>query len=171
MDSSLALWASFAECAALHGVRRDGRDRGGVDLAGPDADHALERLHKDFPVADLTGARGREDRLDGRLDERFGARHLEPHLFTEFEHHGAAAIVLLQLVLSTVSADAADRDPGDPGTEQRGLDLGQPVGANDGGDEFHGQMAPSSGSRSPAANECGAVSLRMTADATSGVSG
>src|SRR2546422_3733157 len=137
MRSPFWLWPVLTQGPTLHHIRRDSRDGGGVDLAGPDPDHALEGLHEDLAVADLTGACGRQDRLDGRLYERLRARHLEPHLLAKLEHHGAAAIMLLQLQLASMPAHAADGDPGDPGAEQRFLDLRQPLGAHHSGDEFH----------------------------------
>src|SRR5207253_2197050 len=83
------------------------------------------------------GAGGWENRLDRRLHERLRHRHLEPHFFTEFEHHGPAAIVLQHLVLAAVATHPIDRDPGDAGPEQGGLHLRQPLGADHRGDEFH----------------------------------
>src|SRR5213596_658839 len=118
-------------------VRRDGGDRGRVDLPGPDPDHALQRLHEDLPVTHLAGPCGREDRLDRRLHERLRHGHLEPHLLAELEHDGPATVVLLQLALAAVPAHATDGDARDAGAEQRRLHLRQPVGAYHCADEFH----------------------------------
>jgi len=51
------------ERRALHGVRVDGGERGVVDLARPDADHPLNGLDEDLPVADFAGAGGSQDAL------------------------------------------------------------------------------------------------------------
>src|SRR5207244_8506697 len=122
--------------------------------------------------------------VDRRLPD--GLRHiaLGAHLPAEFGHHGGAAVVLVQLPLPAVPAHATDRDAGDAGAEQRRLHLGQALGANDSGDELHvhsftlgvktlsGRCQAASGSGSnPPPKETSAGSLRMTAEATSGVSG
>src|SRR5207245_10483438 len=51
---------------------------------------------------------------------------------------GGAAVLLDDLLLATVAADAGQRDPGDAGPEQRCFDFRQALGSHDGGDEFHG---------------------------------
>src|SRR5207302_1323411 len=120
-------------------------DRGGVDcrerrvvhLARADADDALDRLHEDLAVADLAGAGGRQDGVDARLHERLGARHFDLHFFVEFHDDRGAAVLLDDLLLAPVAADAGQRDPGDAGPAQRCLDLGEALGPYDGGDEFH----------------------------------
>src|SRR5438094_7219684 len=179
-----ALWHGLLERSPLYLVRSDRSDCGRVHLAGPDSDHALEGLHEDLPVADFPGARRRQDRVDGGLHERLRHRHLEAHLLAEFEHHVGAAVVLVQLALAAVPAHATDRDAGDAGAKQRRLHVGQALGANDRRDQLHvhsftlgvktlsGRCQAASGSGSnPPPKETSAGSLRMTAEATSGVSG
>src|SRR5207244_8793090 len=68
---------------------------------------------------------------DLRLHEGLRHRHLEAHLFAEFEHQVGAAVVLVQLDLPAVPAHPTDRDTGDAGAEQRRLHLGQALGANE----------------------------------------
>ena len=106
-------------------------------LAGADAHDALERLHEDLAVADFARARGVDDRLDRRLDERLRARHLDLHLVAELEHDGRAAIVLDDLALAAVAAHATERHAGDAGPEERFLDRREALGADDAGDELH----------------------------------
>src|SRR5205823_2263964 len=90
------------------------------------------------PVTDFAGARGRENRLDARLDEGLRADHLDLHFLVELHDDRGAAVLPDDLLLAPVTADAAQRDPGDAGLEQRRLDFGEPLGPDDGGDEFHG---------------------------------
>src|SRR5207244_12796443 len=121
---------------------------------------------------------------DLRLHEGLRHRHLEAHLFAEFEHQVGAAVVLVQLDLPAVPAHPTDRDTGDAGAEQRRLHLGQALGANDRGDELDvhsfrlrlktlsARCQPASGSASsPPPSETSAGSARITAEATSGESG
>src|SRR2546430_12068024 len=113
------------ERRALHGVRVHGRERGIVELAGPNADHALDWLDEDLAVTHFSGARGRKDGLDARLDERLRAHHLDLDLLVELHDDGRAAVLTHDLLLAPVAAHATERDPGDAGLEQRRLDFGQ----------------------------------------------
>src|SRR5436190_19995982 len=126
------------ERGTLDFVRVHRGERRVIELAGANPDHALDRLHEDLAVADFTGARGRQDRLDARLHEGLGADHLDLHLFLEFHDDGGATILLDDLLLAPVAADAGQRDPGDAGPKQRRLDLWEALGPHDSGDEFHG---------------------------------
>src|SRR5206468_2251716 len=113
-----------------------------------DANHPVDRLDEDLPVAHLAGARGGEDRLDRRLDERLRADHLDLHLLMEFHDDRGAAVLLHNFLLAPVAADASQRDPGDAGPEQRRFDLRQPLGAHDGSDEFHAGILATDGTAS-----------------------
>src|ERR1041384_8000693 len=104
---------------APRGVRVYGRERGVVELAGPNADHALDRLDEDLAVTHFSGARGREDGLDARLDERLRAHHLDLDLLVELHDDGGAAVLTHDLLLAPVAAHPTERDPGDAGLEQR----------------------------------------------------
>src|SRR6266481_8138279 len=53
------------ERGALDGVGVHGGERGVVDLAGADADHALNRLDEDLPVTDFAGAGEAKMALNG----------------------------------------------------------------------------------------------------------
>src|SRR5258706_195530 len=109
--------ASLSGCVdsrALHCVGIDRGQSGVVRLAGTDADHSLDRL-----------------------DEWLGTHHFDLHFLVELHDDRRAAILLEPLVLPPVSTDAAQGDPGDPGPEQRRLDLGDPVGAYDSCNELH----------------------------------
>src|SRR5437899_3271150 len=130
------------ERGALHGVCVHGGERGVVDLAGADADHALDGLDEDLPVADFAGAGGSQDGLDARLDVRLRAHHLDLDLLVELHDDRGAAVLAYDLLLTPVAAHATESDPGDAGLEQRRLDLGQAFGPNDGSDEFHGENLP-----------------------------
>src|SRR5712691_1578728 len=165
----LALSYGLLQGLALYRVGGHGRDRGGVDFARAAPNDPRERLDEDLAVTHLTGACGRDDRLDGRLHERLRNRHLEPNLLAKLEHDGRPAILLQLLALAAVAAHATDRDAGDAGSEQRSLHLRQPFGADNSGDEFH-QTASGSGWSCPIPPP-EAVSLRITAEPISCVSG
>src|SRR5256885_14510370 len=120
----------------------------------------------------------------GRLHEGLRHRHLEAHLFAEFEHQVGAAVVLVQLDLPAVPAHPTDRDTGDAGAEQRRLHLGQALGANDRGDELHvhsfrlgvktlsGRCQAASGSgSSPPPSETSAGAAGVNTPATPGGTG
>jgi len=66
--------------------------------------------------------------FDTRLDERLGAHHFDLHFFVELHDECRTSILLDQLVFAAVTADAAQRDPRDPGPKQRRLDLGRRSG-------------------------------------------
>src|SRR2546422_2332915 len=168
LDGFLAVSYGLLQGLALYRVGGHCRDRGGVHFARADPNDPREVLDEDFSVTHLTGACGRDDRLDGRLHERLRHRHLEPNLFAKFERDGRAAVMLQQLALAAVTAHATDRDARDAGAKQRDLDLRQPLGADNSGDEFH-QTASGSGARCPIL--LAAASLSITAEDTSGVSG
>ena len=122
----------FWTSSAVTGVRASV-----VALSGPDADDAVDRLDEDLAVAHRAGARGGEDRVDGRLDERLGAGHLDLHLLVELEHDVGPAPDGHGVALAAVAADAGDRDAGDPGAEQRLLDGREALGADDAADQLH----------------------------------
>ena len=61
-------------------------------------------------------------------------------LLMELHHERGAAVLAHDFVLTAVAADAAQRDAGDPGPEQRRLDLRQPLRPHDGSDQFHGHL-------------------------------
>src|SRR5712692_59652 len=130
------------ERGALDGVCVHGGERGIVDLAGADADHALNGLDEDLPVTDFAGAGGSQDGLDARLDVRLRAHHLDLDLLVELHDDRVAAVLAHDLLLTPVAAHATESDPCDAGLEQRRLDLGQAFGPNDGSDEFHGENLP-----------------------------
>jgi len=56
----------------------------------------------------------------------------------ELHDYGGAAVLPDDLLLAPVTADAAQRDPGDAGPEQCRLDFGEPFGPYDGSYEFRG---------------------------------
>src|SRR5207247_8628333 len=116
------------ERRALHLSRVHGGEGGVVQLARANADHALDRLDEDLPVTDFAGARGREDRLDARLDEGLRADHLDLHLLVELHDDRGAAVLPDDLLLAPVTADAAQRDPADAGLEHHRLDFAEPLG-------------------------------------------
>src|SRR6266513_573353 len=111
--------ARGADGRALNFVRVDGGQGGVVRLARADADHPLDRLYEDLPVAHLARAGRRENGLHARLDVRLGTHHFDLDLLVELHDERRTAILLEPLVLAAVSADAAQRDAGDPGAEQR----------------------------------------------------
>src|SRR2546426_1017204 len=167
-DGFLALSYGLLQGLALYRVGGHGRDRSGVHFAGADPDYSRKRLDEDLAVTHLTGACGRDDRLDGRLHERLRNGHFETHLLAKFEHDGGAAVMLQQLPLAAVATHTTDRDARDAGAEQRRFHLRQPLRAHNSGDEFH-QTASGSGASCPIPLD--AVSLRITAESTSGTSG
>src|SRR5881398_84441 len=95
----------------LYRVGVYGGERGVVHFTRANADDALDRLDEDLAVADFAGAGGRQDGVDARLHERLRARHLDLHLFVEFHDDGGAAVLLDDLLLAAVAADAGQRDP------------------------------------------------------------
>src|SRR5947199_10856691 len=136
----------------LYRVGVYGGERGVVHFTRANADDALDRLDEDLAVADFAGAGGRQDGVDARLHERLRAGHLDLHLLVEFHDDRGAAVLLDDLLLAAVAADAGQRDPGDAGPEQRRLDLGETLGPHDGGDEFHGAKL------TPPADSCQSIS-------------
>src|SRR3989441_12837236 len=123
---------------ALHLVRVHGRERGVVELARANADHAFDWLHENLAVADVARAGRREDGLDARLDEGLGAHHLDLHLLVELHHDGGAAVLPEDFLLAAVAAHAAERDAGDTCITLSRVHLREAFGAHDSGDEFHG---------------------------------
>src|SRR5688572_25960101 len=126
---------------ALDRVGIDGGQSGVVYLTCADPNHLLDRLHEDLPVAHFARPGGGQNRLHARFDEGLGAHHLDLHFFVEFHDQRRAAILLEPLVLTAVSADAAQRDARDTGPEQRRLDFGQAVGTYDRRDELHARLS------------------------------
>src|SRR5438046_8827141 len=97
------------ERRALHGVRVHGRERGVVEVAGPHADHALGWLDEDLAVTHFSGARGSEDGLDARLDERLRAHHLDLDLLVELHEDGRAAVLTHGLLVAPMAGHAPGR--------------------------------------------------------------
>jgi hypothetical protein len=56
----------------------------------------------------------------------------------ELEDDGLGAVALDDLALAAVAGDAREGHAGDADAEERRLDLGEALGADDGGDELHG---------------------------------
>src|SRR5881275_3168050 len=137
-------WASscdahgrFAAGPTLNFLGGDRCKRGVVAFAGADANDLLQRLHEDFSVTDFSCSCRLQNRVDGRLDERRRACHLDLYLLAELEHDRRAAVMLQQLLLATVTDDACNGDASHSGLEQRFLDRAQSLGADDAANEFH----------------------------------
>src|SRR5256714_366317 len=123
--------------ASLDFVDGYGRERGVIPLSGANADDTIEGLDEDFPVAHRAGARGADDGVDRRLDERFRAGHLDLDLLVKLEEQLYPAPHRDCVLLAPVTAGAGDGDPGDAGAEQSFLDGGKAVGTDYTADQFH----------------------------------
>src|SRR5205814_4191017 len=121
----------------LHFLGSHRRERGVVSLTCANANDAIERLHEALPVAHGPGARGADDGVDRRLDERLRARHLDLDLFVKLQEQLRPASHRHGVLLSAVTAGARDGDSGDAGAEQRFFDGRKAVGADDTANEFH----------------------------------
>src|SRR5690242_4653297 len=109
----------------------------GVDLAGADPHHLIDRAHEDLSVAGLAGDRGLADRLDDRVDAVVGDRGLELDLGQEVDDVFGAAVELGVAFLAAEALDLGDRDARDAHLRERLADVVELEGSNDGGDEFH----------------------------------
>src|SRR5262245_52455299 len=126
------------ERVPLHFIRIHRGEGSVIDLAGANPDHTLDRLNEDLAVAHFAGARGGENRLDGRLDERLGADHLDLDLLVKLHDDGGSTILTHNFLLTAVATHTGERDARDAGPEQRFLDFRKAFGADDSSDEFHG---------------------------------
>src|SRR5690554_2592737 len=121
-------------------------DCGRAGLAGADADDLLEVEDEDLAVADLAGAGGVLDRLDGLDAELVDDGRLDLDLGKEVDDVLGATVELGMALLATEplhfgDGDALDHDP------RKGLaDLVELERLDVGGDEFHG-FSPGSGGR------------------------
>src|SRR6056297_1012712 len=115
----------------------DGRERLRVLFAGPDANHPLERLDEDLPVADVARPGRLDQGVDGGVDERIRDGDLNLHLLVELDDVRAASVGLDDAALAAVAADARDRDASHAGCEQRLLHGGKAFGTDDGGNQLH----------------------------------
>src|SRR3954469_13019266 len=82
-----------------------------VLFAGPNADRLFERTDKDLAVADLTGARGRHDRLDDAVDEIRRDRHFDFQLWQEAHRVFSPAVDFRVPLLTPVAFDFGHREP------------------------------------------------------------
>lgn len=78
-------------------------------LAGADADRLLDRQDEDLAVADLFGARGRNNGIDGGLDQIIGQYHFDFHLGQEIHHIFRAAVQFGMALLPSEPLDLGDR--------------------------------------------------------------
>ena len=115
---------------ALHFIRGDWGESGGVAFAGPDADHSFDRLDEDLSVAYVSGPCGAQNGIDGGVHERLGTRHLDLDLFVELEDGPRPAADRDEVALTSMATDPCDGDSGDPGSEERLLHSRQSVGAD-----------------------------------------
>src|SRR5437868_7009132 len=114
--SSRGKW-SDASRPALHYIGRYGCKCRVVAFARANPDDLFQRLHEDFPVADLAGARCRQDRLDRWFHERLRASHFDFHFVAELEYDRRATIMLDDFLFATMPAHSANADSSDAGLE------------------------------------------------------
>ena len=93
-----AQWASGAR----------GSDGVAVALAGADAGGALDRGHPDLAVADLVGASGIDDGLDGTVGAGVVDQHLDAGLGGEGHAVLGAAVGLTVAALAAEALDLGD---------------------------------------------------------------
>src|SRR5688500_12747697 len=91
----------------MPGLRRHGKL---VLLARADSIHLLNRQHENLAIANVAGARGRQDRLHRPLDERLRHRDLQPRFCCQFHFNRHATIRVHALELAAVPVHARDRD-------------------------------------------------------------
>jgi len=85
----------------------------------------------------MPSARGADDRIYGRLDERLRAGHLDLDLLVKLQEELRSSPHRHCVTLTTVTAGARDGDARDAGAEQGFLDGGEAVGPDNTADEFH----------------------------------
>src|SRR5574343_1953988 len=113
-------------------------DGGFVGLAGTDADDLLDRHHEDLAVADLAGAGGLDDGVDGgfggfSLDDDF-----DLDLGQEVDDVFGAAIQFSMALLTAKTLDFGDGQAADTDFRQRLAYLVELERLDDGVDFFHG---------------------------------
>src|SRR5688500_4547980 len=86
-------------------------DGGAVLFACANAHDTRNRKNEVLAVADITGARAFEDRLDCRIDEVIRNGDFDPYLVGELHLHSRAAIRLDTLHFAAMALHAADRQP------------------------------------------------------------
>src|SRR5262245_27793043 len=113
----------------------------------------LDVQHKHFPISHLSRASGTEDGAGGDVDEGIGHSDFKPYLLLETQLYGRAPVILDSLGLSAVSHDSGHSQSTDFGVVERLEDAVEPIGANDGDDEFHDW--PRWSARNGLRSECG----------------
>src|SRR5690606_36011366 len=133
-------------------------DCGRAGFAGADADDLLPIEDEDLAVADLAGAGGVLDRLDGLGDELVGDARLDLDLRQEADDALRAALEPGRALLAAEALHLGDGDALDADARKGLPDFVELERLDDGGDEFHG-FSPWSGGIASAAR---AGSLRRT---------
>jgi len=110
-------------------------------LAGADADHVFERADEDFPVADLARAGGRGDRRDGAVQAIVGYAELDFDLGEKIDDILAAAVDIGVPFLAAEALHFGDGHAFDADFGEGVFHFLQFEGFDDGGDEFHEEMA------------------------------
>jgi hypothetical protein len=108
-----------------------------IFFARADVVALLHRHDEHAAVADLTGAGGADDGLDGFVHHRVGHHDLDFHLRQEAHFVLTAAVHRGVPLLAPVPADLGHGHPGDVQLSQSFLDVVHHVRSNDGLDEFH----------------------------------
>src|SRR3569623_2525456 len=106
-------------------------------FARADAHLALDGGEEDLAVADLAGARGLRDGLDGALDLIVLHHRLAAHLGQKVHHIFGAAIELGVALLPAKALDLGDGHAGDAALRQRLARDVQLEGLDEGFDYFH----------------------------------
>src|SRR5579862_1995162 len=119
-----------------------GSERGGIRLAGADADRVIEAEHENLAVADLAGLCRRRDGVDDLVDLVRGAGDLE--LYLRQETHGVfgTAINFGVTLLASVAFDLGDGQALNADLGQCVPDLVEFEWLDDGHDDFHFHYLP-----------------------------
>src|SRR5512132_467619 len=114
---------------------------GVAGFAGTDANHLLDRSDENLAVADLSRARGLDDRLDRALDERIAKHHFHLDFRQEIDDVLGAAIELGMPFLAAEALDFGDRQTRDADLRKGLAHFVELDGLDDRLDLFHGSAS------------------------------
>src|ERR1700730_12812947 len=111
-----------------------------IALAGANPQNAKNVRDEYLPVADLSGLRRPDDGLHDLVDQFVLHRHFDPGLRHEIDHVFRAAVKLRVPALSAEALDLGHRHARHPNFGERGADVVQFEGFDNGSDQFHSRL-------------------------------
>src|SRR6266403_2651934 len=111
-----------------------------IALAGANPQDAKNVRDEYLPVADLSGLRCPDDGLHDLVDQFVLHRHFDAGLRYEIDHVFRTAIEFRMAALPAEALDLGHRHAGHPNFGERGADVVQFEGFDDGSDQFHSRL-------------------------------